>query len=40
MEQSPMTLFVSHLDGVCHDAAAEQDKIGWQNFAEGKISKS
>ena len=27
-------------DLVCHDAASEQDEIGWQNFAEGKISKS
>jgi hypothetical protein len=31
--------FVSHSDQICHAAALEQDEIGWQNFAEGKISK-
>jgi hypothetical protein len=35
-----MTSFVSHSDWVCHDASSEQDEIGWQNFAEDKISKS
>jgi hypothetical protein len=40
LEQSLMASFVSHLDQVCHDAASEQDEIGWQNFVEGKISKS
>jgi hypothetical protein len=34
-----MTSFVSHSDHICHTAALEQDKFGWQNFVEGKISK-
>ncbi len=39
MERLPMTSFVSYFDHICHTAALEQDKIGWQNFVEGKISK-
>jgi hypothetical protein len=35
----PTTSFVSHSNHICHTAALEQEEIGWQNFAEGKISK-
>jgi hypothetical protein len=34
-----LTSFVSDSDHVCHSTSLEQDKIGWQNFVEGKISK-
>jgi hypothetical protein len=40
MERSTTTSFATHADPVCHFAAVEQDEIGWQNFAEGKISRS
>jgi hypothetical protein len=34
------TLFSPHADHICLTATVEQDKISWQNFVEGKISKS
>ena len=34
------TLFSTHADQTCSVAATEQDEIGWQNFVEGKISKT
>jgi hypothetical protein len=34
------TLFSPNADHICMTAALEQDEIGWQNFVEGKISKS
>jgi hypothetical protein len=34
------TLFSSHADHICLTVAVEQDEIGWQNFVEGKISKT
>jgi hypothetical protein len=34
------TLLSPSADHICMTAALEQDKIGWQNFVEGKISKS
>jgi hypothetical protein len=37
MECALLTSFTSHSDQVCYSAASEQDKIGWQNFVEGKI---
>jgi hypothetical protein len=40
MARSTATSFAAHADPVCHFAAVEQDAIGWQNFAEGKISQS
>jgi hypothetical protein len=39
MECSARTSFVLHANHTCHTAALEQDEIGWQNFAKGKISK-
>ena len=38
--RSTTTLFSPHATQVCLAAAMEQDEIGWQNFVEGKISKS
>jgi hypothetical protein len=35
-----MTLFTASADHLCFSAAAEQDEIGWQNFVEGKITRS
>jgi hypothetical protein len=40
MARSTTTLFVTHSDPSCQISAAEQDEIGWQNFVEGKISRS
>jgi hypothetical protein len=40
MSRSTMTLFTASADHLCFSAAAEQDKIGWQNFVEGKITRS
>jgi hypothetical protein len=34
------TLLSPHADHICLATTAEQDKIGWQNFVEGKIPKS
>jgi hypothetical protein len=31
--------FVLNADPLCVNAAIDQDKIGWQNFVEGKIAK-
>jgi hypothetical protein len=33
------TLFTAFSSPFCHQAVAEQDIIGWQNFVEGKISR-
>jgi hypothetical protein len=33
-------LFSLHANQICINGAVEQDEIGWQNFVEGKISKS
>jgi hypothetical protein len=38
--RSTTTLFSPHATQVCLVAAMEQDKIGWQNLVEGKISNS
>ena len=37
--RDPEATFSSFSSPFCHEAALEQDEIGWQNFAEGKISK-
>lgn len=38
--RSTNTLFSTYADQICAVAATEQDEIGWQNFVEGKISKT
>jgi hypothetical protein len=40
MSRSTMTLFTASADHLHFSAVAEQDKIGWQDFVEGKITQS
>jgi hypothetical protein len=35
-----MTLFTASADHLCFSDMVEQDAIGWQNFVEGKITRS
>jgi hypothetical protein len=40
MSHSTATLFTTSADPFCFSATREQDEIGWQNFVEGKITRS
>jgi hypothetical protein len=40
MSHSTETKFTNSADPFCFSAAMEQDEIGWQNFMEGKITRS